>query len=392
MKEKNKNTAKQPRRGKGFYRQWLQLFKRLGIVAAVLLIGFLGWKNWDKIAPEALLDWTEQQFGNAQTGEGFPCAISGNTVVDMAEVKQHLAVLSGTTLRFYNAGAACVEERAHSFSNPTMHTAGNYILLTELGGNRIRLETRRETVLEKALENRRIYATDLLSNGTVAMVLNSTSQSYVSELAVLNNKGDTLFTHKSNKYLLTDVALSPGGKQLAAIGSTADNGVLKSVLLVVSLSTGEVTEHSGTNVLLHNVTFFSGGAILAVGDREIWSLKHGTDAPEKLSCEGYETAGYATTSALAAVALRRAGTTDDGEVWVFNSKGNCVQKSEFNGTFRSVSARGTEVLVLTDSCLHTVPMAGEAQVTETPSDCLQAASYRGSPLLLTLSELKRLSS
>ena len=45
---KAKTTHK---RGVTPYRQWLRLFVRLLIVAAVLLIGFLVWNNWDKLAP-----------------------------------------------------------------------------------------------------------------------------------------------------------------------------------------------------------------------------------------------------------------------------------------------------------------------------------------------------
>lgn len=388
MSGKRTNTDSSQRRGsRSNYRPWLRLIKRLSIVALVLLVGFLVWNNWEKIAPEAILDWTDQQFGDAQSGEGFPCSISGNTVVEMAEVNQHLAVLSDTTLRFYNANAACVAERTHSFSQPTMHTAGKYVLLTELGGSRIRLETRRETVLGLTLENRSIYAADLLSNGTMALILNSASQSYVSEIQVLNSKGTEQFTYKSNKYLLTDVSLSPGGRQLAAVGTTADNGVLKSVLLVITLSSSEVEEYTGTDVLLHTVTFFSGDAILAVGDREIWSLKG--NQVEKTVCEGLEPVGYTSTSSLSGVALRRAGATDEGEVWVFNAKADRIQTMEYNGTYRSVSGRGSKILLLTNEQLYEVNTAGVQAQYEVPSDSLLATTYRGSPLLLTLSEFKR---
>lgn len=390
MSKAKKSTENKRRRSRTNYRPWLRLLKRVTIVAVVLVVAFLLWKNWDKIAPEALLDWTEQTFGDAQTGEGFPSAVNGSAVVDMAEVKQHLAVLDDTTLRFYNANAACVEERAHSFVQPTMHTAGNYVLLTELGGNRIRLDTRREIVLQHTIENRKIYATDLLSNGTVAAILNSASQSYVSELVVLNNKGEETFNYKSNKYLLTDVSLLPSGKKLAAVGSTADNGVLKSVLLVITLSNGEVTEYTGTNVMLHNVTYFAGGAILATGDREIWSLKHGDKEPEKLACEGLEPMGYAATSSLAGVALKRSGATDAGELWIFDAKGKRVQKTEYDGTFRSISGHGADVLLLTDRMLYEWGTAGEHAKWEISSDHLQAVAYRNMPLLLTLSELKRI--
>lgn len=378
------------RGGRTNYKPWLRLFKRLAIVALVLLIGFLAWQNWEKIAPEALLDWTDQQFGDAQSGDGFPRGIDGNEVVSMTEVNQHLVVLSDTALQFYNANAALVEERGHSFTKPTLHTAGKYVLLTELGGNRIRLDTRRETAMELTLENRLIYATDLLSNGMTALILNSTSQSYMSEIDVRNQKGESVFTYKCNKYLLTDISLSANGKQVAAVGTTAENGILKSVLLVITLSNGTVKEYAGTDVLLHNVTFFSSGTVLAVGDREVWSLSHGDDQPQKTACDGFETVGYASTATMAGVALRRSGSTDAGELWVFDADGKRVQIQEYVGSYRSLSVRGADMLLLTDKQLCHLRTTGLQGQYEAPSDSLMAVTYRKAPILLTLNELKRM--
>lgn len=389
MSKKKTDSDNHTRNRRSNYRPWVRLFKRLGILCAVLLLGFLLWRNWEKIAPEALLDWTEQQFGDVEAGEGFPCGITGNTVVAMSEVNQHLAVLSDTTLRFYNATAACVAERTHSFTNPYLCTAGKYVFLAEIGGSRIRWDTRRETVGELELDNRKIYAADLLSNGTTALVLNSTSQSYLSEIAVLSLSGETEFSYQSSKYLLTDVSLSPDGRKLAALGTTAENGVMKSALLLITPSSGEVKEYTGTDVLLHTVNYFSSGCVIAVGDREIWSLSSGNPQPEIVSYNGYEPVGYTVTSSLLGVALRRSGSTDSGELWLFNTGGKRLQTVSYTGTYRSLSSKGSTALLLTDQAMYETKLNGAETQYEVPSDSLQAVLYRGSPLLLTLSQLKR---
>lgn len=390
MSDRKTNTESGKRRGgRTNYGPWLRLFKRLLVVAVVLIIGFLVWDNWEKIAPEALLDWTDQKFGNAQSGEGYPCAVNGNDVIDMTEVNQHLVVLSDTGLRFFNGSAACVADRTHAFTQPVMRTAGNYVLLAEMGGSRIRLDTRREIVLEHELANRRIYAANLLSNGTTAVVLNSASQSYVSEIVVLNTKGDTQFSYKSNKYLLTDVALSPNGKQVTAVGTAAENGVLKSVLLVITLSSNKVEEYTGVDVLLHNVAFFSNGTAIAVGDKEVWTLKGNASEVEKTVYGGFEPVGYTATSSLVGVALRRSGSTNTGEIWAFDANGKRVQAVPYEGTYRSLSGKGSTLLLLTDRALYETRGSDLQSTLAVPSDCLQAVTYRGSSMLLTLGELKR---
>ena len=126
----------QRKRPKNQYMPWLRFFFRLLIVAAVILVIVLIWRNWNKIAPEAILDWSEIRFGDAEIGAGFPTAVEGNNVVSMGEVGQHFAVLSDTNLMFYNTSATRVVTRPHSFSSPVMHTAGKYVLLAEIGGSR----------------------------------------------------------------------------------------------------------------------------------------------------------------------------------------------------------------------------------------------------------------
>ncbi len=388
MSTRNQKNDSKRRRGKTNYTQWIRLLKRLVVLAAVLLTAFFGWKYWDKIAPAALLDWTEATFGEGQKGEGFPCGIAGNSVLYMAETKQHLAVLTDTSLRFYSSNAACVAERPHSFSKPVIHTAGKYVLLTEHGGNRIRLDTRRETVLEKTLDNCEIYAASVLPNGTVALILNNTSKSYMSEVRVLSSSGEERFSYKSTKYLLTAVALSANGNELAAVGTGAEKGVLKSVLLKVSLSNGEVQEYSGADVLLHSVGYVSKSTVLAVGDREIWSLPANTDTPKKVRCEGFEPAGYAFSDKMLGVALRRVGSTDQGALWLFDASGKQVRSVDYSGEYRSVSTNENQVLLLTDRMLYEVS-AAESKEVSVPTDALQAVIYRRAPLVLTLTQLKR---
>ena len=189
----SKQTRKRP---KNQYLPWLRLLIRLLIVAAVLLVIVLVWNNWGKIAPEAILDWAEIRFGEAQVGSGFPVAVEGNSVVAMSESGQYLVSVTDTSLQYYNRSASRVVTRQHAFSDPVMHTAGRYVLLAEVGGSRFRLDTRRETVLEKELENRKIYAACVLSSGMTAVITDSASQSYQCEIRVFDRKGNEKFLYQ----------------------------------------------------------------------------------------------------------------------------------------------------------------------------------------------------
>lgn len=390
MSEKRKSDTRARRRGgRTNYRPWLKLLVRLLIIGIVALAVFLLVNNWRKIAPISFLDWYDQTFGTVEKGQEFPYTLDGSAVIDMAEVSPHLVVLSESSVRFLTEDAACVAERNHPFSHPTLHTAGEYVLITEVGGNRIQLETRRETALFTEIENRKIYAGDLAADGTMAFALSSSSQSYLSEIRVLNTKGEPVFNYQSSKYLLNDIALSPDGEQIAVTGTSAEGGMLRSAVLVITLADKQVKEYTGTETLLHNVSYLSDDVIIAVGDREVWTIT-GEDAKlSKVACDGVQPVGYAATASLACVALRRDGANDSGVAWIFDETGELVQQVDYNGELRSVSGRDNEVILLTGTTLYEVTEAGVRQQYPVPSDSLSAAFYGDEPIVLTFSELKR---
>ncbi len=382
----SKQTRKRP---KNQYLPWLRLLIRLLIVAAVLLVIVLVWNNWGKIAPEAILDWAEIRFGEAQVGSGFPVAVEGNSVVAMSESGQYLVSVTDTSLQYYNRSASRVVTRQHAFSDPVMHTAGRYVLLAEVGGSRFRLDTRRETVLEKELENRKIYAACVLSSGMTAVITDSASQSYQCEIRVFDRKGNEKFLYQCRRYILTNISLASNGKGLAAVGTTAEGGKLKSVLLTFDFSDKEPTEYSGADLLLYDVNYFSNGAVLAVGDQEMWLLRAHANKVEKIAYNGYEPVGYSATPTFAGLILQRSGSTGDTYVWTADGSGNILKSDKLDGNFRSCSCLNSELLVLTESHLYTFGTKGSQDSFETPSDSLLAAEYRDKPLLVTLGEIKR---
>ena len=77
----------------------------------------------------------------------------------------------------------------------------------------------------------------------------TSSQSSLSELEVFDRKGNSLFTWKSPRLLLTDIALSPDGSHLAAVGVTAEAGNMRSTLLVFDLADKSMAPVSYTHLV-----------------------------------------------------------------------------------------------------------------------------------------------
>ena len=364
-----------------------QLLKRLLIVAVVLGVLFVLWNNWEAVAPESVLDWVDIQLGNGEEGEGYPYTLGGGTVVGIGQTGNYLAVLSDSSLQFFNGKAGCVEQRPNTLSDPLLQLAGQYALITELGGSRFRVESRRETELEIALENRKIYASDLLSSGMVAVATDAASQSYLSHILVYNKSGKLVHEYKSGKYLITNLSLSPDGKGLAAIGTTTEGGALKSVVLLWNFSSDTPTEHATTEQLFYNISYL-GNAVLVVGDSEYWVI-HGKDVT-RTAYEGMEPIGFASSRKSAGLIMRRSGSTGNGEVWLLNDRGKQVKTLPFAGNFRSVSCRDTELVLLADSTVFVVSEGERNIQINTPTDTLSAVQYGDTVMLLTLRDLQQI--
>lgn len=370
---------------------WLKATVRLLIVAAVLVAGLAVWKNWDTLAPEALLDWADQQFSGGAKGDGFPYAISGDTVVSMEQAGRNMALLTDTSLLFINEKGGEAAKRSHSYAQPMLHTAGEYALVTETGGGRYQLETRRETVLTGQLEGRKIMAAAVHTDGTVALATDTTSQSYVSEVEMLSRRGKQLFSWKSTKLLITGLAISPDGKSLAVIGVTAEAGAMKSTLMVFDLSDPSAVpkEYSGTDELLISVSFFESGTVAAVGDESIWVVNPEGTLFEKKSYEGLELMGAAVGETSAGIVLRHSGSSDGGRLMVVNSTGDTAYTAEFTGAYRHVAAGNSGFWLLTSAHLEHAGLTGMEASMEVPADGRMVEEFDGDALVLGLTGLNR---
>ncbi len=366
------------------------LLIRLLIVSAVLFVIYLIWNNWQKIAPESVLDWAAVQFGDGEEGEGYPYSIAGNTVAGLGEVNNYLAVLTDNSLKLLNQNGGCVEERPHAFSDPLMETVGRYALITEIGGSRFRLETRRETVLEMELENRKIYATDVNADGVVAVATDSAAQNYICGIQVFRTDGSVLFEYKTGKYLITNLCLSPNGRALAAAGTYSEGGTLKAALLLFDFNTETPQIHVGEDILLYDLAYFNTGKVLAVGDTAYWVANVADNTVEKIAYNGMEPVGYTASATQAGLIMRQSGSTGSGEVWLFDATATRTAVKAFDGNFRHAACRDKELVVLTDTAAFLIGGSTDGTRFEVPSDSLMVCRYRGKPYLLTLSDLHEL--
>lgn len=393
-----------PRRKRKKRKVVLRVLSRLTIVAAVALAGFLVWRNWDKLAPENLVIWIEEKLSGKKSGR-FPVEISGGTVLDLAEAKGNLALLTDTALVIYNGNGAELTRRQHSYTSPILKTHGDYILIADTQGTRFRLETRASTLLNVVPSGtgqdskditildvpptNRIVSAAVGKNGITAFVTDS-GQSYTSEVLAYDKKGKNLL-HRYNVELYgVDVAVSPDGKWIAVAGFTAHNGAMKSVVQVYSLSDAkaQAKEYTDTDVLLCGIAYFPNGTLIAIGDTASWVINPNGTLFEKQAYADRQLAAFAVGENMAALVVHRYGSSAGGELIMLTPAGSIAYREDFTGAFRALAPSESGALLLTSGNLYHAGAKGLGKATEVLQDGRLVCGIGKKAVVLGLTTLK----
>ncbi|MBE6767802.1 MAG: hypothetical protein E7549_02685 [Ruminococcaceae bacterium] len=368
---------------------WAVLF-RLTLVVAVVLLGVLLWRNWDTLAPAALTEWFDRTVTGGDGGDGYPVDISGDGVVSMQAFGNNAALLTDTSLLVYNSSGAETVDRGHTFADPLLCTAGDYMLVAELGGNRYTLHNKKEAVRDGAAIGTVVSAA-VSENGQVALATES-SQSYMSEVLVFDRKGNEAFHWYSADLMVVDVAFSPRQKEIAVLGLSAVGGDMCSTLHVFSLSgkeEGPTHTYRATGAMMTALNYFDNGRVAAVGDTAVWVYDPDKNETAVTDFEDAVLLGYAFSDEGVGAVTRDYGESRGGMLRVITTVGNPVREITFAGNYRHVTAADRGFYLLTEDTLYQADGAGIAKQTAVSADSLMTVEMNGKPLVLHLSMLTR---
>jgi len=358
--EDERSKKRRQKRRKRFIFRWIAVLAVAALVATVV-------RYWDKLSPDVLIS----EIGDFFTGgssDGFPIDVSGNSMYQLETTENCTVLLSDTHLVMYNGKGNEVMRRTHSFADPMLRTAGKYMLIAERGGRRLQLETRSKTIITHTT-GYDIVTAAVHTNGNVAVVT-AAEQGYNARLTVYGKDGTVVYERLCST-LLTDVAFSPNGKQLAVATVSADKGAIYSAIEVLSLHSADsapIYAYSGNDVLLCRVSYLSGSLITAVGDTAVW-MYH----PQKEKCDTYavtdvEMKAFAIGDSTVAVITQPYGSSGDGTLAYIKSNGTAVYTAPIQGICRDVAAYKNTYAVLTDGYLYKVGSRNITETTEIPSD------------------------
>lgn len=361
------------------------LVKLLAVAAAVALLA-VGWQYREHFMPDGFLVWADELLGGGGGGSGYPVSVNGSAVKHMTAVRDSLAYLTDTSLVILNGKGGQVVNRAHNFADPTLQVAGNYLLVSEIGGKRVRLERRTGTTLEHTHFDAVVTAA-VAENGRFAVV-SGESKSYRSQVAVYSDSDKNIYNWYSANQVVVDVALSADGKRMAVIGLSAEAGAMRSSLMIFDLEKEEKpVTFRNTGTMLCAVEFLVNGQVIAVGDSALWVVDNST--LQTVSYGDYELMGTAFSDTAVTVALQQFGTTDGGRLLSVDGTGTQRFSLDFAGSYRDVCRRGEDWLLLTGQTVTAVSRDGNAKKTESGADSQRIAVAGGTVYVMGLTEIRQ---
>lgn len=240
---------------------------RLATIILICVVFVLLWTNRYVLAPDNIGIWIRDSISSIGSGSGYPCSICGINV-DAKNIKMmgsDLVYLSDTSFIAMNNSAKEMSNRQHSMNLPVLKASGNRAIAYNLGEKGFQIETKSKNLYKGNAEND-IISGDISQNGEYGLL---TEQSgYFGEMDIFSKSNNGKYKYCFSQHYVNEISMGHNGKYAAVSGTSAKDGVLKSVVYVFDFKNDKpklIMEYND-NVIL-SVKCLSNGNIAVVGDK-----------------------------------------------------------------------------------------------------------------------------
>lgn len=358
MRRKSDEFEEKPEQSKGKLRVVKGNKKRKqaisrGIFALVAVVGVsIALLNF--LLPTGIGDFVTNSKYAFSAGE-FPVELSGNDTLFSNKQGNLFYTLTDSNLEITSISGKKVLSSPHGFSKPVMRTSPTRAIVYEQGSTGLKLFDVDKPMLSKDFEDN-IIAANLSRSGAYAVA--TTSKNFASKVTVFSKKSKMLFEWNSSVEIISDVALSPNGKQLAVAVFNGDNGKYVSKIYFFEYDSAtpvHTVEYSGkliysleTQVNLGVFALFEGGM-----DFVSWNK-----FAKKEFATDYNLRMYRATSRLCVLANSRSSDKKDTKFAAFSSSGSKKFEFEWKESITDFSILGDKILILSDTSVYLVDKNG----------------------------------
>lgn len=201
---------------------------------------------------------------NGNSEGNFPLSISGGIDYQVGNLNDYLAILSDAYLYIYDTDGELYEERQHAYANAMLQIAGKKVLVYESGGYNFRIDSRRDNIYTKKLEDTIVFAR-ISEDGYTAVI--TSSENHVCHLTVFDENGEEIYNRDCVERVI-DVTFTENSKGCILSTSDALNGELVTNLISVSFDSEKDNWKSEAFNALCIKTYYDENGIFLIGDKK----------------------------------------------------------------------------------------------------------------------------
>ncbi len=328
--------------------------KKILIIAAVIVVlGFIVFAiaNRDNFSPEKISHWVKYDVLGS-SDEGFPVGIIGSSV-NKGNFKSDGGALYVSDAAFASVNSSGNETgyTQHGFAKPILCTAGENVLIYNLGGYGYVTGTKEQLNKTKTTDHY-VMAADINDKGYYCVV--TQTDGYLSKIFVYNNNNEKIYTYSFSDYYINAVTINPNGTGCVACGLTGDNGSLQGIAYVLDFEQEKpVATHNLDENAVYSVEYFNSRSVCIIGSKSSYTLDVRSGELKQIGYEHMQLTAYDinTDTNSFVLSLSRSGDGRTCSIEYINSSGDIVNVNDTDCAVESLSLYKNRVAVLdSDEC------------------------------------------
>ncbi len=340
-----------------------RFFRKLLLFVIVISLALTAYITKDKWLPmfEGVVDKYKQTIVNdGKLAEGnFPVKVSSSSQYSISGFDSRFAVLTDTHFYTFEKSGSSLFTKQHKMSNPVMKAANNRILLYDLGGFDLSVESKNKTVFGKTLSSQIVFA-DISSKNYTAVV--TKSDKYASAMTIYDESGAEKFFSSSSQKII-DVEFNKDSTGCHAVMLGASGGKLISTVTGYSFSKSEVLWKSQPiNTLVIDTAYMSNGKISVIGDTQ-FNIVSGDGVVEYTYTYRSKLVGCSTSGDITAL-ITENSERRRSHLILFTDSAIPIE-IELDSGYRSVLVKSGKIFLLTDNGIVTYSSDGETLAVAT---------------------------
>lgn len=202
---------------------------------ALLLLAILSmniYSNRYYLTPDQIITFFQDKFVSIGHGEGFPRPVYGAKVSpqNFKLLDGDVVFSSDTNITCYNKNSKEIFNRQHSFFSPTLKTSKNKALLYDLYGKSFEIDAKSKNLYKSTLDDE-ILCAGIAENGNYGIA--TKTNGYFSKVSIFKRlSANKIYEYNFSDTYVSDLDLSPNGKNFSAVGLSSQNGCMYSNLFI----------------------------------------------------------------------------------------------------------------------------------------------------------------